>query len=230
MTLPVSGPMTAAMINLELGRAGTAQFSINGADERGLAGIPSGPISFSDFYGKSAGGLGKGSGLPWQAFSTCTGEVDVTQYVASSIITLWSYGRTNRFTSGNMIGVPGDSVELKSWYEPQTPAIGDGYWARIINLVATRDIGVPFSITTASGSTILGYYTKFWEFSAAPGVWTQLNAGFVVRTYIEVPGSGAITLHESDITLSGALEFAASPGGTVLYTEPFYLRSETYGV
>lgn len=56
MTLPSSGPMTAAMINVELGRAANAPFDINGTEERALAEVPSGEISFSDFYGKSAGG------------------------------------------------------------------------------------------------------------------------------------------------------------------------------
>ncbi len=58
MALPSSGPMTASMINVELGRASTAPFSINGAPERALAGKPSGAISFSDFYGKSNGPAG----------------------------------------------------------------------------------------------------------------------------------------------------------------------------
>ncbi|AUR85989.1 hypothetical protein NVP1081O_254 [Vibrio phage 1.081.O._10N.286.52.C2] len=53
MALPISGLITAAMINDELGRAQTAPFSLNGAEERALAGIPSGAISFADFYGKS---------------------------------------------------------------------------------------------------------------------------------------------------------------------------------
>jgi len=54
VTLPLSGPMSASMINVELGRAGTAPFDINGTPERTLAGVPSGTIKFSDFYGKSA--------------------------------------------------------------------------------------------------------------------------------------------------------------------------------
>lgn len=54
MALPVSpNTITANNINVELGRAGTAAFSINGADERALAGVASGQISFSDFHGKS---------------------------------------------------------------------------------------------------------------------------------------------------------------------------------
>ncbi len=54
MALPSSGVMTAQMINVELKRAGTAPFNIGGAEERKLAGKPSGAIQFSDFYGKSS--------------------------------------------------------------------------------------------------------------------------------------------------------------------------------
>lgn len=53
MTLQSSGAISANDINIELGRAGTATFSMNGAEERGLAGVPTGVISMSDFYGKS---------------------------------------------------------------------------------------------------------------------------------------------------------------------------------
>lgn len=54
MALPNSGLLTAQMINVELGRAATAPFNLNGAAERALAGKPTGPISMSDFYGKSS--------------------------------------------------------------------------------------------------------------------------------------------------------------------------------
>jgi len=54
MTLPTSGPVTAAMINGELGRAANAPFSLDDPDVRALAGIATGPISFADFYGKSS--------------------------------------------------------------------------------------------------------------------------------------------------------------------------------
>lgn len=54
MTLPASFPLSSAQINVELGRAANAAFSIGGAAERQLAGVPSGPISFSNFLGKSA--------------------------------------------------------------------------------------------------------------------------------------------------------------------------------
>jgi uncharacterized delta-60 repeat protein len=53
MALPTAGALSASMINVELTRASTATFSMNGADERTLAGRPTGTISFNDFYGKS---------------------------------------------------------------------------------------------------------------------------------------------------------------------------------
>lgn len=53
MTLPASFPLSASQINVELGRAPTAPFDIQGAEERELAEVPSGAISFSDFLGKS---------------------------------------------------------------------------------------------------------------------------------------------------------------------------------
>lgn len=57
MALPESGVMTAAMINVELGRAASAAFNLNGEEERSLAEILSGKISFNDFFGKSSSAL-----------------------------------------------------------------------------------------------------------------------------------------------------------------------------
>jgi hypothetical protein len=55
MALQLTGPISASDINLELGKAATAAFSLGGPDERDLAGVSSGPIGFSDFYGRSLG-------------------------------------------------------------------------------------------------------------------------------------------------------------------------------
>jgi hypothetical protein len=59
MALNSSGPISLGgatvgqSINLELGKSATALASINAADFRALAGIPSGTISIGSFYGKS---------------------------------------------------------------------------------------------------------------------------------------------------------------------------------
>ena len=54
MTLPVSGAISFNAINVELGVAGTTTANINQASYRNLAGVPSGTISLSNFYGKSS--------------------------------------------------------------------------------------------------------------------------------------------------------------------------------
>lgn len=53
MTLPASGPISINDINVELGVAGTTTASLGQASFRALAGVPSGAISMSNFYGKS---------------------------------------------------------------------------------------------------------------------------------------------------------------------------------
>jgi len=54
MTLPSIGIMNASMINLELGKANSAFFSIGMPSSRSLAGKTTGTISLSDFHGKSS--------------------------------------------------------------------------------------------------------------------------------------------------------------------------------
>jgi hypothetical protein len=54
MTLPASGPISFNDINVELGDAGTTTASLGQASYRALAGVASGAISLSDFYGKSS--------------------------------------------------------------------------------------------------------------------------------------------------------------------------------
>jgi len=53
MTLPASGAISFNAINVELGTAGTTTANINQASYRTLAGVPSGTIALSNFYGKS---------------------------------------------------------------------------------------------------------------------------------------------------------------------------------
>lgn len=56
MTLPSSGTIALSQINTELGRPDTQTIGLDDASVRALAGIPSGPISLYDLYGKSAAG------------------------------------------------------------------------------------------------------------------------------------------------------------------------------
>jgi len=53
-TMSIGGTTTDRSINLELGRSATATSSMGETDLRTLAGVASGAISMSNFYGKSA--------------------------------------------------------------------------------------------------------------------------------------------------------------------------------
>ena len=53
MTLPASGPISFNNINVELGVSGTTQASLGQTSYRNLAGVASGQISMSNFYGKA---------------------------------------------------------------------------------------------------------------------------------------------------------------------------------
>lgn len=53
MALPSSGTIAISQISVELGRASTATTSLGETASRNLAGVPSGAISMSNFYGKS---------------------------------------------------------------------------------------------------------------------------------------------------------------------------------
>ena len=53
MTLPSSGALSASQIDTEIGRASNAAISLDESVVRGLAGVASGAISFSNFYGKT---------------------------------------------------------------------------------------------------------------------------------------------------------------------------------
>jgi len=56
MALQSSGAISINNINVELGQSGTTSSSLGQASFRTLAGVASGTISMSDFYGKSNGG------------------------------------------------------------------------------------------------------------------------------------------------------------------------------
>jgi len=119
---PISSQPSASEINVELGRAANAPFSINGAAERALAQVPSGQISFSDFIGKSAL-------TPYEKYLQyltnvvgATGQIIGANRLDASPQNVWTFCNTV-VEQGTMYGSPFDSG---AWVTV------DSQWNRII--------------------------------------------------------------------------------------------------
>lgn len=243
MTLNSSGPLDLCgntpgqSIAHELGRPNTPT-DFNQADVRALAGIPSGPISLLDFYGKSAGGgggtgPGPTPGAPWTVITNTTGSTAVSTSAGRSAVNFNADGTVSLVQGGEVIGWPQVTSAGKPWLQnAPAPGAGASYWMRlVINSATVGSGGTPITIATSSGSSSAGGpYTKNWAFSMTPGVWTQMSSGILISTWIGVPGSGNVTLFETEINVNATVQFAASAGGTVIYSDTVILHSGTYGV
>jgi hypothetical protein len=102
MALQTTGPISFADINVELGVASTTTRSLNDTTSRTLAGVASGTISMSNFYGKSAaatftpaGGTTAGTAVALSDFASGAGTASVT--ITCSESAAWSYTRSGTF-------------------------------------------------------------------------------------------------------------------------------------
>lgn len=134
MTLNTTGPLSLGgdipgqSIAQELGRIGTP-ISFSDADVRTLAGIPSGPISLSDFYGKSAGG-----GTP--TFAIVTPLVNRSWYrywywsgstsTALTWIVIGGDGKITCLSGSSPTGPANVHVFDDRWFTPEPPGGGNG--------------------------------------------------------------------------------------------------------
>ena len=122
MTLNASGPISIGgatagqSINLELGRASTASSNLNETSLRSLAGVPSGAISMSNFYSKSARTFSL-SGLSG-------GLADFASFTATASFTVDSDGDLTLFTT------TGGTVN-DDWTLPNGAGVGSGYEVKL---------------------------------------------------------------------------------------------------
>jgi hypothetical protein len=152
MTLQSSGAISIGNINVELGVASTTPRQIGDGQCRGLAGVASGAISMSNFYGKSALTFSPAAGGTYS-----DSETDVTASVTltSSIAVTWTWTRTSG-TLGSSSPVSGSSATSITF---SLAAATTG---------ATRS--VTFAVTaTDAGSNTYSFTVQLTTFSSGGG-------------------------------------------------------------
>lgn len=128
MTLQSSGAISMNDINIELGRASGSSINLNEAAVRALAGVPSGTIRLSDFYGKSSFTIGFDN-----AFSRFAGGSSPS-----------SMGVSFTLNTNATVSVSGGSgTTATRWGTPTTAGIGSQYEALIqVTSIYIEGVGV----------------------------------------------------------------------------------------
>ena len=204
MTLPSSPPISASQINVELGRAPTAFFDINGSQERALAQVPSGPISFSNFLGKSAVGNYTYLG----SYSQSTGSFTInfgTAFTGRSIVVALGWSGTSDSAIGSAsIGGVGASVVQDHVYS-----------ALIIRSVGSAILTASPSGTSGtlsiSLSNIVGIEASVWALKNATTVAVAHNSAQGTGTTGASASISPRTTSGGVIFLGGAVYTPGSP-------------------
>jgi len=178
MTLNASGPLSLGgatvgqSINLELGQSATATASINATNFRTLAGVASGQISISNFYGKS-------NAVGWALYIGQRGTISSNQqgqYLNNYGFVLTSAGIATNISGngGNQVGIQtfnSDGARTGSYNitgatPPNSPVYGfnNGSYSTPIYMVSD---GVNYNVMTTPGGS--WNYGTSWKFVANLG-------------------------------------------------------------
>lgn len=119
MTLPASGTISMSQVSTELGLGATSTRSLGDANVRSLAGVPSGPISFSNLHGKSASSpLGASKSGDAYGEYTCVDDppwtvCPTTTSINTNTVTITASGGTGSYTY-SWSKISGDTFTLSA--------------------------------------------------------------------------------------------------------------------
>lgn len=149
MTLQASFPLSASQINVELGRSAGAAFDMQGATERGLAEVPSGAISMSDFLGKSnqessfIGSQLIGNGSASYSVSIPMGNASAQRRVVVTVH--WVTNTDNIALSSAAIGGVGATIHVQRGHTGGATGLGVAIISAIVPTGTTGNLDLTFS-------------------------------------------------------------------------------------
>jgi hypothetical protein len=114
-----TGPISLLNVLAELRIANPGRqlpISLNDPDVRALAGVPSGPISLANFYGKS-------SAAPVASWNADFSNASGTKAIKSATLSINGDGSVTHSSSGTN----------SNWYSPDVAGIGANYWVKFTN-------------------------------------------------------------------------------------------------
>ena len=157
-TMSIGGTTANRSINLELGRSATATSSLGESALRTLAGVSSGAISMSNFYGKSS--------AETQTVTVGT-FYDGTAYIPS---TSWGYGQSQGYgsVSDGTLGVVGNANILVLSHNNLVPNVNLTVSGTVANsgFTTMTVAGTAYSRSAASffQQTTTAPFTTTWQF------------------------------------------------------------------
>ena len=132
MTLPASFPLSMSQVATELGVA--LPLSLDAANVRSLAGVATGPISFSNLLGKSSASAST-------TYSASPNYTSAAVGTRTASIRFYADGTSGVISSGSLSAGA-------NWYSTTTAGIGGGWYVRLT--------------TISNSNTNLGYTSGTW--------------------------------------------------------------------
>lgn len=201
MTLQTSGIISINDIATELGVSVTG-LSLNDSRCRNLAGIASGGISLSSFYGKSnlAGLLSNGTWGGTSVAATRSGAG-----TATISVNFGSSGAVTVVVSGNTSIV--DGMSGTSWYNPNDASAGGKVWARatILNSTTIASYTTPATSTPSYGTFYSMNGTTSFSLSLSKGTGSGGKYSSQVQLELASDSAGVNILYTNNFTFSVAV-------------------------
>lgn len=167
-------------INIELGRSATATSSLNETSLRNLAGVASGTISLSNFYGKSNFTVSN----PITGLSGTYDDDGTGQGYAGTTLQI---GTNGTYT---IDGIWSGNLKTGNWGSPTTTGIGSNYWVRFTRTAFTQSNG---SATATTGWLQLSSARSVSSSCSNPSGNAFANATYTVEISTDSAGTTIVS-------------------------------------